>query len=64
MQGEKNILKIFDTKKYIKEEKNKRYYNEFGLEIYLGQMGGRKNNKRSKQNFKNIRRIPTTNFYI
>lgn len=53
-----NPLTIHKTRKYLKEEKNKRYYPYSGLETYLGYQRRRKNFKCSKKNKKINRRIP------
>lgn len=42
MKKEYNPITFFKTKKYVKEKKNEKYYPNFGLETYVGQMGGGK----------------------
>lgn len=36
MKGDRNILNIFKTRKYLKEEEKNRYYPYYGLETYVG----------------------------
>lgn len=47
MKGDKNIFTIFKTRKYIKTEKNQKYYPYYGLETYVG--GQRKTEKQFQQ---------------
>lgn len=42
MKGEKNILNIPKTRKFIKENKNKRYYPYSGIKTFLGSQGSGK----------------------
>lgn len=39
MKGDKNIINIFRTRKWIKKSKNEKYYPYFGLETYVGGQG-------------------------
>lgn len=42
MKKEKNPLTIFKTRRYIKHEKDQKYYPYSGIETYLGMQGGGK----------------------
>ena len=63
MKGDKNLLNIPKTIKYIKEQKKARYYPYYGLEIYVGRQGSRKNTDGNMENKTTSRNIPRSNIY-
>ena len=63
MKGDKNLLNIPKTIKYIKEQKKKRYYPYYGLEIYVGRQGSRKNTNCNMENKTTTRNVPRSNIH-